>query len=516
MALASAFLVPFLAALPRVNPAYGPVDAPELLSAGLVLGVAHPPGYLLLSLLERLALLLPVGGPAFRMNLVGPVALGLAAAGFASLARRLAPPAPALGLSLVLALFPAVLGAANDAKGGAMLVSLALFVGAMASSSSPRGGARTWLLLGLSVAHNALAAVPALAGAAALGAGSPRGRGRRIGVRLFLLGAGAGLLLCGIIRAAARPAVCWGRWDRLDGLLSILSWARGWPEFGAGGVWGTLGALSAYHGVPLALALLAVAGWAFGRRDPAARFSAAAASASLLLLPHDTHEPGMLYTLPLVPCALLGSLAFRRVGAAAARRPGASTTGALALAAALAVAAPPGAGRLIFMDDLARNTLAEVPAGKSVLFVLGDYDYDAVRFRKLAFGEKPGCAVVRVTALGLAVYGDQFPALKAAHPWLAVPRNPDAAGVARANAGRAWVGATCALRMGWREWPALHALAGPGGSFTVPLAGSRGRGKAARARARGLFDERAFAEEWARRFRRMWKCAAPEGPYRAF
>ncbi len=44
-------------------------DGPELLSCAAGLGNTHPPGYPLLSLAGRLALVVPVGAPAFRMNL---------------------------------------------------------------------------------------------------------------------------------------------------------------------------------------------------------------------------------------------------------------------------------------------------------------------------------------------------------------------------------------------------------------------------------------------------------------
>jgi hypothetical protein len=535
------FLVAFLAALPRVNAAYGPVDASELLSAGLVLGVAHPPGYLFLSLLERLALLVPAGGPAFRMNLVGPCALALSAVVFLGLARRVVPAGPAFGLAALLAFSPPLLGACGDAKGAAMLVTLALFIGVMRVAFAPAWTAGTraiaGLLLGISAAHNALAVLPALAGAAAF---LPRPRGSRgspvrdHAIAVVLAVAGVSVLVCGAVRAAAAPAVNWGRWDRLEGLVAILSWARGWPEFGAGGVAEHFRAVTAYGGVPLVMAGVAVLGWAFGARWPGAktgpRFIAVSSVAFLLLLlPHDLREPGLFYTLPLVPCALAG-LALLPPFVAAAKRhavPLAASFGALAVAL-MAAGAPPGAGRWYFMDDLARNTLAEVPDGKAVLFVLGDYDHDAIRFRQLAYGEKTDCALVRVTVLDFPVYGNHLARLKAVHPWLALSPAGGKAGpasIARLNSGQAWVGATAALRAGGDAWPGLYALSAPGGSFTVPLGGSRPRGSIARARSRDLFDERLYSEEWARRFRRTWRHASlgaaalgagREGPFSAF
>jgi hypothetical protein len=45
-------------------------DSGELISAAAVLGVAHPPGYPLFTLLGRFALLFPIGSPALRVNAV--------------------------------------------------------------------------------------------------------------------------------------------------------------------------------------------------------------------------------------------------------------------------------------------------------------------------------------------------------------------------------------------------------------------------------------------------------------
>jgi len=409
----------------------------------------------------------------------------------------------------------------------------------LSGNRSPTGaGLFTGLLLGLAAAHNALAVLPALAGATALIPRPGGGRGRALRTRVvvaLMAVAGASVLVCGAIRAAAGPAVEWGRWDRLDGLLAILSWARGWPEFGAGGVVEHFRSVTAYHGIPLVMAGMAVAGWAFGARGPGPktgpRFIAVSSVAFLLLLlPHDLREPGLFYTLPLVPCALAGLALLPPFVAAAKRHPVplAASFGALAVALMMA-GAPPGAGRWYFMDDLGRNTLAEVPEGKAVLFVLGDYDHDAIRFRQLACGEKTDCALVRVTVLDFPVYGDYRARLKAVHPWLALPSAGGKAGpaaIARLNSDRAWVGATAALRAGGDAWPGLFALSGPGGSFTVPLAGSRPRGSIGRARSRGLFDERLYSEEWAHRFRRAWRHAASGavspsgagrgGPFRAF
>ena len=56
-------------------PALAPRDAADLASAALTLGVAHPPGYPLYGCLGKLwMLLLPLGDPAWRLNLLSAAA----------------------------------------------------------------------------------------------------------------------------------------------------------------------------------------------------------------------------------------------------------------------------------------------------------------------------------------------------------------------------------------------------------------------------------------------------------
>ena len=70
-----AFLLYLITACPTVY--FG--DSGELIAAAESLGVAHPPGYPLYTLLGRLFAMLPLGGLDFRMNLLSVVCSGLAA-----------------------------------------------------------------------------------------------------------------------------------------------------------------------------------------------------------------------------------------------------------------------------------------------------------------------------------------------------------------------------------------------------------------------------------------------------
>lgn len=63
-------------------------DGGELIASSQALGVAHPPGYPLWTLLAKLALLVPLGEPAFRTTLLSAVFGAAACALAANLARR--------------------------------------------------------------------------------------------------------------------------------------------------------------------------------------------------------------------------------------------------------------------------------------------------------------------------------------------------------------------------------------------------------------------------------------------
>jgi len=65
-------------------------DGPELIAAAACLGVAHPPGYPLYTLLGWVALQVPAGEPAWRVNLLSGLfaALACGAAAWLVLRRR--------------------------------------------------------------------------------------------------------------------------------------------------------------------------------------------------------------------------------------------------------------------------------------------------------------------------------------------------------------------------------------------------------------------------------------------
>jgi hypothetical protein len=64
---------------PTITWKHDGVDSGDLITAAYTLGVPHPPGYPLFTLLARLFILLPLGDPAYRVNLMSAVFAALTA-----------------------------------------------------------------------------------------------------------------------------------------------------------------------------------------------------------------------------------------------------------------------------------------------------------------------------------------------------------------------------------------------------------------------------------------------------
>ncbi|MDX6770024.1 MAG: DUF2723 domain-containing protein [Elusimicrobiota bacterium] len=141
------FLGSFAAYLALLPPALAPWrDTGELTMAGATLGVAHAPGYPLYILLSKLGLLLPLGNPAYRLNLLSALALSGAVALLFAEVRRRRGTFPALFGALLLACDPRALAVGQVSEmyafwvfSGVALLSLALRVS--------EGEERLWPLL---------------------------------------------------------------------------------------------------------------------------------------------------------------------------------------------------------------------------------------------------------------------------------------------------------------------------------------------------------------------------------
>src|SRR5437762_4909974 len=64
-------------------------DSPELIMAAATLGVAHPPGYPLFTMLGHVFSLMPLGSIPFRVNLLSVICDALAVGVVYSIAQRL-------------------------------------------------------------------------------------------------------------------------------------------------------------------------------------------------------------------------------------------------------------------------------------------------------------------------------------------------------------------------------------------------------------------------------------------
>ena len=215
-----------------------------MIRAALALGITHEPGYPLYVLMGRLFTLLPVGSPAFRLNLLSATAGAMAAGGLACLVYRLLldPVRPACGrvagwscaaaAGWALGLAPTVWWQSVIAEKYAFslfwFVVLLGVITAMTREVRPAGVPMAGLVLGLAVAHHgqAVYAVPGFAVAVWF-----RLRGSRPGEwaeSVLLLATTAVLgfsvkLVAIPIRAAAHPWPEWGNASAFDGWVAYLS-----------------------------------------------------------------------------------------------------------------------------------------------------------------------------------------------------------------------------------------------------------------------------------------------------
>ncbi len=103
MAFAACFLAAFLLFLVSASPSISFEDSGELVMAASHLGVTHPPGYPWWTMLARLWMTLPVGDPAFRVNLMSACWGAGAVTTVFALARRFAGRTGTAGWRIVLA-----------------------------------------------------------------------------------------------------------------------------------------------------------------------------------------------------------------------------------------------------------------------------------------------------------------------------------------------------------------------------------------------------------------------------
>jgi len=411
-----AFLLYLATACPTVY--FG--DSGELIAAADSLGVAHPPGYPLYTLLGRIALLVPVGEPAWRMNVMSAVFCALACAIVARLVQRwTGSTVAAVGAGLGLALAYDIWAVATVAEVYTLhlflIASLFLLADRMHDATDGPSLRRSLLLagvvLGVGLSHRPtiLLALPAVA-VLAIGLRRSRREVASAGLATWVVAALIAVIIPAaaygslLIRAAAEPAVNWGRTDDLGALvghvttrsyrfyvLGAAGWLRpeGWVRIGRM-LWTGFG----YVGLPLAV-LGMVGAWlsgrAQGRRRPAMAVALLGGAWLLFGLSYGTEDVEVLFLPTFLATALaagLGLAAIRAVG------DGTRAAGVASVAVAAALVASPlavhlGAANLRAVTagaDYGRDMLATVPDG-GVLFVEGD-DAFLLAYLQQVLGER--------------------------------------------------------------------------------------------------------------------------------
>lgn len=214
------FLASFAVLVPSLAPGVpGGHDSGEVLSAAVVLGVPHPPGYPLYAMLGHLWTYLPVGSMAYRLNLFSGFCLALAAgflaAGFSRVTSARAGSAAAL--LYCFAMSPWRQGAGAEVFSLHLCILSALLMAAICwVQAEGLAARRRWMLIGcfifgLGAAHHhtIVLAVPGVLGYMILNRGrGPWGITWYAVATLLLVGFGPYAYL--YIRAQQEPPMNWG------------------------------------------------------------------------------------------------------------------------------------------------------------------------------------------------------------------------------------------------------------------------------------------------------------------
>jgi hypothetical protein len=263
-------------------------DGPELIAAAACLGVAHPPGYPLYTLLGWVALQFPVGEPAWRVNLLSGLFAALACGAAAWLILRLTSSrvgAVAAGLALAVSSTFWSVATVAEVYSLHLFLLLSMLCAAAMVGDAREGATRGLALvaaavsLGAGLGHHPtiVLALPAAACLAA-GGGVETGRRRprlaelwpRIGWGYWILALACAVTIPAVLywtlmlRARFDPPSNWGRVVSFDALLvhaRALSFRHldlGWSGMLRGVAWERLGTAVLRELSPLVLLLAAM------------------------------------------------------------------------------------------------------------------------------------------------------------------------------------------------------------------------------------------------------------------
>jgi tetratricopeptide (TPR) repeat protein len=273
-------LAAFGVALWGLNPSFYFDDSPEIITVASVLGIAHPPGYPLYTLLGRLLSLLPLGPTCLRVNLLAALSgTGTCLLLFILLRKTFQlPQSLAAAFALVWMAGATAYPAALSAKNGIYQMT-ALFILAVLASLLRSKRLLAFFLFGLSLTNHWMSMVPCLAGFGWLFYSQWKGRPlpvKELIRSLALLILGLSLYLYLPLRSNLDPVINWAHpvdltnfWHHVTRYVDKnkdLTWDLGlWAHQG---FYYLKGAFLEFNG----LALLSIVGFVYlwkGQRDRA-------------------------------------------------------------------------------------------------------------------------------------------------------------------------------------------------------------------------------------------------------
>jgi hypothetical protein len=398
-------------------PSVGAGDSGELILAANALGVPHPPGYPLWTLLARLATLLPWGEVAWRVNALSAALASLGAGLFYFLARRVG--LRALGAGIATALYAGstiVWGIAVETEVYALvaifflLLALFAFRARSAHTAGVRSDALFFFTAGLSIlVHQTLLFPAAILGGWVL---ARRASPRRAAVAACWTLLGASLVLFLPIRWAAHPAFFWGGeagWRGvMDGLLrrsygairqNPLSASLALDELLAIGL-----CLVRALGIPGALLVLGGA-WRGGRSRGQTRIVAAASGSiavallSLVAFTPDAEHVAQIapFLIPVVASAAVlagaGVDAILARGSKWYRRSAAGMVAALVLATLVSHGRECDRSEFRLAERYGRDLFRDLPAD-AILIVDGDNETFLAAYASRMEGVRPDVTLI--------------------------------------------------------------------------------------------------------------------------
>lgn len=230
MARAALFLSVFFAGIRTACPTVAFDDTGEVCLAALTLGIPHPPGYPLFTMLTSLWAWIPVGSIAFRLNMFSVFLVASASVLAFSVYRRMGGRVFYAGIvvAVLATLFSASWGQAGLGKGGVYSLNLCITLGILRELWNPEKGIRrvlfASLLFGAGMAHHWMSMVtmsPVLAWMLYRNGSVSRKYRLLVSILVAVIGMGSYIFLA--IRASAGPFLNWADPRTIGSLIFAVS-----------------------------------------------------------------------------------------------------------------------------------------------------------------------------------------------------------------------------------------------------------------------------------------------------